>query len=708
MTQMPLPPAARLRRLVLRLLAFVLAVAVGGGAARAQATEDPDALDPPGRVGSVTLLGGPVFMVDLATGSREEALLNWPVTGGWRIETGRGGRAEVRIGSTALRLDEETTVDFPRLDDRFVQVAVLRGSVSLRLRSREVLGEIELLTQRERMVFEDVGRYRIDVDRPPGLTAVTAFFGRVRIGINRSTFVVGSGQRGELAASPLVSFEIGGAAADRFDEWVAARDAREDSVRSTAYVSRETTGVEMLDEYGDWRTVEEYGPVWFPRGVPATWAPYRYGRWVWVSPWGWTWVDEAPWGFAPLHYGRWVVAGGYWGWVPGVVVPRPMFAPALVAWFGAPGFGVTVGAPVGWFPLGPREVYVPAFRHTPRYLRVVNLQHVPNVERVTIVQTPRYVNRHPDRSTWVSDDRFGRPEPVQRGQRPPPSEWRQYIARPQPPANVPNTKRRQAGEGVARPAPAAVPPAAPSTAAPLPADTRPVVRPPSPVPRAVEAPRPVEAPRAIEAPRRPEAPRAVESPRALPATPPPAMQPGPSHGVVEPPAAGRDDRRLAPRAPLPSAQQPSAPYTPPAVRTQPREVSPVPAPSMQPSPSPAAPAIERPRPREVAPPSVPQPIDVPAPRSRGDGAPPRDGQRHAPRGPSMPTTPAPPPVAAPPPAAAPPQAAPPPAAPQGGREATRPPPARATPSPRPDSGEHRGGDHGDRGDRGNPGREVAR
>jgi len=662
-----MPIAARLHRLAPRLLGVVLAVFFGAGVALAQSSEDPDATDPPGRVGSVTLLAGPVTMIDLATGSREDALLNWPVTGGWRIETGRGGRAEVRIGSTALRLDEDTTVDLPRLDDQLIQVAVLRGGVSLRLRSREVLGEIELLTQRERMVFDDVGRYRIDVDRPAGLTAVTAFFGRVRIGINRSTFVVGGGQRGELAASPLVSFEISAAAADRFDEWVAARDAREESIRSSAYVSRETTGVELLDEFGDWRTVEDYGPVWFPRGVPATWAPYRYGRWVWVSPWGWTWVDEAPWGFAPLHYGRWVVVGGYWGWTPGVVVPRPVYAPALVAWFGTPGFGVTVGAPIGWFPLGPREVYVPAYRHTPRYLRVVNVQHVPNVAQVTIVQTPRYVHRHPDRSTWVPDDRFGRPEPVHRGQRPPPSEWRQYIARPQPPANVPNTKRRQAGEGPTRPAAATAPPAVPATAPGAPVDARPVVRPPTPVPRAVEAPRPAEMPRAIEAPRPPVTPRAVEVPRPSPATPPAAVQPEPSRGAGEPPAVGRDDRRMAPRAPAPSIQ-----------------------------PSPVAP----PRQREVTPPpSAPRSVDVPAPRGRGEGAAPRDGQRQAPRGPASPSAPA------APPAAAPQQAAPPVAAPPGGHDAGRPPPARAVPPTRPDSGEHRGGD---RGDRGSPGREAAR
>ena len=705
----PVPIAARLQLLLLRFIGVVFAAVLGTSAALAQSTEDPDAADPPGRVGSVTLLAGPVTMVDLATGSREDALLNWPVTGGWRIETGRAGRAEVRIGSTALRLDDDTTVDFARLDDQLIQVAVLRGSVSLRLRNREILNEIELLTQRERMVFEDVGRYRIDVDRPAGLTAVTAFAGRVRIGINRSTFVVGSGQRGELAASPLVSFEITGAVADRFDEWAAARDAREDAIRSAAYVSRETTGVETLDEYGDWRTVEQYGPVWFPRGVPATWAPYRYGRWVWVSPWGWTWVDEAPWGFAPLHYGRWSVVDGYWGWIPGVVVPRPIYAPALVAWLGTPGFGLTAGAPIGWFPLGPREVYVPAYRHTPRYLRVVNVQHVPNVAQVTIVQTPNYVHRHPDRSTWVPDDRFGRPEPVHRGQRPPPSEWRQYIGRPQPPVNVPNTKRRQATDGVARPAPVTAPVTAPSA----PVDTRPAVRSPSPVPRAVEEPRPADVPRAIEAPRPIETPRAVDAPRALPAAPTPAVRPAPSPGAGEPPAVGRDDRRTAPRAPAPSAQQPSAPYTPPAVRSQPREIVPAPLPPTQPSTAPSARPIERARPRDGAPvpapsmqpqppaapsspprqrdvtppPTAPRSIDTPAPRGRSEGAAPRDGQRQAPRGPSAPA------MTAPPPAAAPPQAAPPAAPPSSSRDSGRhPPTARPVAPTRPDSGEQRGSD----------------
>ncbi len=629
---LPIMTAVRLRALAVRLLGIVLLALSVAGIALAQSAADADAIDPPGRVGSVTLLAGPVTMVDLATGSREEALLNWPVTGGWRIETGAGGRAEVRIGSTILRLAEETTVDFPRLDDQVVQIAVLRGSASLRLRSRDVLDEIEVLTQRERLAFEDVGSYRIDVDRPYGLTAVTAFSGRVRIGIGRSTFVVGYGQRGELAASPTTRFEITAAAADRFDEWVAARDAREDTVRSAAYVSRETTGVELLDAYGDWRPVDEYGPVWFPRGVPATWAPYRYGRWIWVSPWGWTWVDEAPWGFAPLHYGRWVVVGGIWGWVPGVIVPRPVYAPALVAWFSAPGVSVSIGTPVGWFPLAPREVYVPPYRYTPRYLRVVNRQNVPNVAEITIVHTPRYVNRHPDRSTWVPGDRFGRPEPVNSRTRPPPSEWRQYIARPQRPANVPNTKRRQAAEDRSRPAPSPVrplPALAPSEARPLDQRT-------SPVQRAVPAPSPTRAPRAIEAQPSPATPS-----RALPATPA-ASRPEPSRPAGEPPAAaGRNERRQAPRAPLPSAQQPSAPQTPATVRTPPRQSAPA---AMPPTPRPTAPAA----PATVAPPAATAP--------------------HR---------------AAPPKAATPPE-----------RDAGSQPSPYPTPSTRPDSGDPRGSDRG--------------
>ena len=94
------------------------------------------------------------------------------------------------------------------------------------------------------------------------------------------------------------------------------------------------TGAEDLDRYGHWESHPEYGPIWTPPPWCPGWAPYRYGHWAWIGPWGWTWVDDAPWGFAPFHYGRWVMVGGRWCWAPGRYVARPVYAPALVAWIG--------------------------------------------------------------------------------------------------------------------------------------------------------------------------------------------------------------------------------------------------------------------------------------------------------------------------------------------------------------------------------------
>ena len=138
-------------------------------------------------------------------------------------------------------------------------------------------------------------------------------------------------------------------------------------------MSSEVTGYEDLDDHGDWLYASSYGHVWRPRYLAHDWAPYRFGRWAWISPWGWTWIDDARWGFAPFHYGRWVSLRNRWCWVPGPRHVRPVYAPALVGWTGNPPGGFSaVGYPVRWFPLAPNEVYVPSYQHTPRHARRVN------------------------------------------------------------------------------------------------------------------------------------------------------------------------------------------------------------------------------------------------------------------------------------------------------------------------------------------------
>ncbi len=94
-----------------------------------------------------------------------------------------------------------------------------------------------------------------------------------------------------------------------------------------------------------------YGHVWCPRGVNAGWRPYHDGHWVWVDPYGWTWVGSESWGWAPYHYGTWVHASYGWGWAPGPV--QQYWSPAVVS------FSTYNGA-VAWCPLAPSEVVYPA------------------------------------------------------------------------------------------------------------------------------------------------------------------------------------------------------------------------------------------------------------------------------------------------------------------------------------------------------------
>ncbi len=132
-----------------------------------------------------------------------------------------------------------------------------------------------------------------------------------------------------------------------------------------------------------------------PRVVASGWAPYSTGRWAWVQPWGWTWVDDAPWGFAPFHYGRWVYLRNSWCWAPGSYVRRPVYAPALVAWIGGPRLSRLAQhrrRADAWAGCRSRRARstCPTTVSRPRYVREVNVTHVTNITNITtIVNNPQ-------------------------------------------------------------------------------------------------------------------------------------------------------------------------------------------------------------------------------------------------------------------------------------------------------------------------------
>lgn len=419
-----------LRRAARVLVAGVLLAAALAASARGPVPPPPASVtsptgDPPGRIGRLSEFTGPTWLFSPSQGEWIAAPLNRPLTSGDRLATDAGARATVRIGSTTLRLDGGSELELLTVDDDRLQLQVHEGSLAVRLRAPQKAAELQVLTGEGRVAFDRAGRYRID--RRDATTHLTVWSGEARFEAPGTGSMVYPRQRAEFwfdSREGRVVYSLTDPREDAFSAWVAGRDYQDGRSAAGRYVSPEMTGAEDLDRWGQWEEHGEYGTLWIPREVPPGWAPYRTGQWQWIAPWGWTWIDEAPWGFAPFHYGRWVWWRDRWAWAPGRWVARPVYAPALVAWIGGPGLSVGVsiggGRPVGWFPLGPSEVYVPWYSVTPGYVQQVNITHVTRIDNVQqIVASPgSWVGRQPYQHRWrepavtvVPEPQFGR-QPV--------------------------------------------------------------------------------------------------------------------------------------------------------------------------------------------------------------------------------------------------------------------------------------------------------
>lgn len=351
--------------------------------------------DPPDRVLRLKYMSGQVSFQPGGVDDWVAATTNRPLTTADRVWTDKESRAELTLATAALRMDSETSLTVSNLSDNTVQIELDQGVLNVHIR-RMYNGEIyEVDTPNVAFTLLKPGDYRFEVDAVADTTNVIVRHGRGEGN--------GNGRGVEIESGEMARFEHGNTLMhtmaqaprrDGFDDWCEVRDKREDHSESVQYVSDDVIGYEDLDEYGYWQPVPTYGNVWYPRGVVVGWAPYRYGHWAWIDPWGWTWVDDAPWGFAPFHYGRWVYTSYGWGWCPGPRYYRPIYAPALVAWFGGGGWGVGLsfgGPAVGWVPLGWGEPYYPYYNVSRGYFRNVNIYNT-HITNITVIEN-NYYNR---------------------------------------------------------------------------------------------------------------------------------------------------------------------------------------------------------------------------------------------------------------------------------------------------------------------------
>ncbi|HEX7770028.1 MAG TPA: DUF6600 domain-containing protein, partial [Dokdonella sp.] len=344
--------------------------------------------DPLGRVARIGYLSGQVSFQPAGDDRWAEVSLNRPLVTGDRLYTDRGSRTEMQIGAATIRLDERSSFSLLNLDDDIAQMELTEGVLNLRVFSLSNGQSYEVDTPTFAFVVNRPGSYRIDIDPRGESTMVSVFQGAGDVyGQDNASYSVAAGSSYRFYDASLRDYEaLDLPRGDDFDRWVESRDARYTNSISRNYVSDDTIGYADLDEYGSWSSVPEYGHVWYPTRVSAGWAPYRSGHWAWIDPWGWTWVDNYSWGFAPFHYGRWAYIGNRWGWCPGPRHVRAVYAPALVAFVGGNGWGVSIntGGPVGWFPLGPRDVYVPWYRASRGYFNNVNVRNTTVINNIHI------------------------------------------------------------------------------------------------------------------------------------------------------------------------------------------------------------------------------------------------------------------------------------------------------------------------------------
>ena len=357
--------------------------------------------DPPSRVARLGYMEGSVSIQPAGENDWVGAVPNRPMTTGDKLWADRDSRAELQLGSATIRLAANTGFSFLNLDDRTAQIQLTSGSLNVRVRQLDQNDVFEIDTPNLAFSIYQPGSYRVEASEDGTYTVVSIREGDGEATGNGQTYKVHAGQRATFSGTNSLNADVVQVGdPDQFDNWAYNRDHRYEESRSARYVSHDVVGYEDLDDNGDWRDESEYGHVWFPH-VAVGWAPYHEGHWDWIAPWGYTWVDDSPWGYAPFHYGRWVAVGGRWGWVAGPVAVRAVYAPALVVFIGAGGVGF--GGNVGWFPLGPREVYVPSYHVSREYVNRVNISNttVTNVT-VTNVYNTTIINKNTTNITNIT------------------------------------------------------------------------------------------------------------------------------------------------------------------------------------------------------------------------------------------------------------------------------------------------------------------
>jgi hypothetical protein len=312
-------------------------------------------------VARLSLIYGDVSTQRGDSGDWAVTTVNAPVMRGDQVATGDKSRTEIQLDfADLLRLAARSQVKIADLSAKRIQVQVAQGYTSFSV-MKGGEADVEIDSPNAAVHPLKVGRYRVQVNSDAE-TDVIVREGEAEITTPEGSTRVREGEMITIRGTDSPEYKISKAPdKDDWDRWNRDRDNVINEADGPRKTNRYYTGTADLDGYGNWVYVPGYGTVWQPYQQSATWAPYQSGRWVWEGYYGWTWVSYEAWGWAPYHYGRWFYYQNAWCWWPGPVYSgyRPLWSPAFVTFVG---FGPRVGfgfGSIGWFPVGPHDVFYP-------------------------------------------------------------------------------------------------------------------------------------------------------------------------------------------------------------------------------------------------------------------------------------------------------------------------------------------------------------
>jgi hypothetical protein len=151
--------------------------------------------DPPARVAQLNYFSGSVSFQPAGEGEWVTAIPNRPITTGDNLWTDSNSRAELHIGSTAIRMGPRTSLTLLDLDDQTSQLRLSEGALIMQLRHLDDGDLVEVDTPNLAFTVQRTGEYRIDVTDDGDATTVTVWRGRGEVVGGGDSYLVAAGQQ---------------------------------------------------------------------------------------------------------------------------------------------------------------------------------------------------------------------------------------------------------------------------------------------------------------------------------------------------------------------------------------------------------------------------------------------------------------------------------------------------------------------------------